>query len=120
VSGHEQRALDGTVAHLVLRAALPWEPNTHHLFPEAARARAYELLLVGYALSRSPPYAAHTQALLDVWVYGVMAYAIERTSVARGEHRPPCSICSAQEGAQPSDDGAPRATQEAIDAVYLY
>merc|ERR1712091_339623 len=42
----------GSAADLVLRAAQPWSPQTHHLFPSVARARAVELTLLGAQLSR--------------------------------------------------------------------
>ena len=37
-------AADGSPAALVLRAAQPWGPATHHLFPTASRARAVAVL----------------------------------------------------------------------------
>ena len=43
-------AADGSPAALVLRAAQPWGPQTHHLFPTASRARAVAVLQPLYAV----------------------------------------------------------------------
>ena len=70
-------------AYLVLRAAEPWSPQTHHLLPSAARARAVELMLLGVQLSHEArfekeddPGAGH--AVLDVWMAYVMPHAVQR------------------------------------------
>ena len=45
----------GASSSLVLRASLPWSPETHDLFPLPARRRAADLLLVGRMLASPPP-----------------------------------------------------------------
>ena len=55
-------------ADLVIRAAQPWSPQTHHLFPWAARTRAIELMLLGAQLER----------WTDVWMAFVVPYAVQR------------------------------------------
>jgi hypothetical protein len=57
----------------VLRAAQPWSPQTHHLFPSVARARAVELTLLGAQLSRED-----RSAVGDVWMAFVVPYAVTR------------------------------------------
>ena len=42
---------DGRAA-LIVRAAAPWSPATHALFPAAAKERAIELLWLGALLAR--------------------------------------------------------------------
>ena len=67
-------------ARLVLRAAEPWSPTNHDLFPSAARARAVELLRVGFLLSRdSERYeGAASGGLMDVWRGRIMEHVVER------------------------------------------
>ena len=72
------RAGKGTAAHYVLQAAAPWSCATHQFFPAAARERAWELVVVGYQLSRRAPFEEYSQAIMDVWLNCIMAYAIER------------------------------------------
>ena len=43
-------ATDGSPAALVLRAAQPWGPATHHLFPTASCTRAVAVLQPLYAV----------------------------------------------------------------------
>ena len=70
-------------ARLVLRAARPWSPATHALCPAPARARAVELVRIGFLLSRAPRFAgAGPQAVMDVWRAFVMPHAVERWSGA--------------------------------------
>ena len=45
------QAGEGSPANLVLKAAEPWSPSTHALFPHAARARAAEFLLPLHAVA---------------------------------------------------------------------
>ena len=71
----EPTSSKGSPAALVLRAAEPWSPSNHDLFPQTARDCAVELLLVGYRLSRE---RAHGGALLDVWVGVVMPLLLTR------------------------------------------
>lgn len=72
------RAVGGEVGQLVVRAARPWSPETHCLFPEAARAHAWEVLLLGYQLGRLPQFTMHAQALVDVWVHHLLPFAVTR------------------------------------------
>ena len=62
----EGSAPAGSAADLVLRAAEPWSPQTHQLFPSEARARAVELTLLGSQLER----------WTDVWMVFVVPYAV--------------------------------------------
>ena len=67
------------VAALVLRAAKPWSPKNHELFPKAARERAVALLLLGYRLSHGTDrFAGVEGALFDVWRTTVMSFAVTR------------------------------------------
>lgn len=68
----------GSSADLVLRAAEPWSPSTHHLFPARARARASLLVRQGWLLSRTPPFHSQAQALVDVFRELVLPHAISR------------------------------------------
>ena len=75
-------AADGGAA-LIARAAAPWSPETHALFPARAKARAVELLRVGWLLARhlhgvGAAMEATEVALRDVWLGHVMPHAIER------------------------------------------
>ena len=63
----------GSAADLVLRAAEPWSPQTHHLFPSEARARAVELWLLGVQFSRED-----RSAVGDVWMAFVVPSAVQR------------------------------------------
>ena len=69
----EGSAPAGSAADLVLRAAEPWSPQTHHLFPSEARARAVELWLLGARFSRED-----RSAVGDVWMAFVVPYAVTR------------------------------------------
>ena len=76
---------DGRAA-LIIAAAAPWSPKTHALFPALAKARAVELLRVGWLLARRfqrvCAEAAEVEgALREVWLGHVMPFAIERASV---------------------------------------
>ena len=70
-------AVDGEVSRLVLRAARPWNPDgdqrNHDLYPDAARARAIDLLRLGKQLSREPQ-----RPPLHLWVSHVMPHAVRR------------------------------------------
>lgn len=73
----------GSAAALVLRAAQPWSPHTHALFPASARARACELLRLGYQLAAQPRFAGASRQLQDVWVAHVLPHAVKRPPPAR-------------------------------------
>jgi hypothetical protein len=68
----------GSAAQLVLRAARAWSPDTHDLFPAAARERAVTLMLHGHLLVREPRFEGEAGALLDVWMAYVLPRAVER------------------------------------------
>jgi ankyrin repeat protein len=75
-------------ATLVLRAAQPWSPSVHHLFPKWARRHARDLLCIGFQLSRLPKFAREEQAIMDTWRHNVMPHVITRPDA--GRHLPPC------------------------------
>ena len=69
----------GSPADLVLKAAMPWSPRTHALFPSAVRARAVELLLVGRALAREPRFGPTVETvMIELWDDAVMPAALTR------------------------------------------
>ena len=65
-------------AALVLKAAGPWTAGTHSLFPDAARARARVLLVLGHQLSREVRFGLNSGALLDLWQDRVLPAAMAR------------------------------------------
>jgi len=69
-------AAEGSAAALVLKAAAPWSRATHELFPDAARAYAVQVLLVGHRLSRLPECETVAQAVFDLWVDQVMPHIV--------------------------------------------
>lgn len=73
-------APDGSAAHLVLKAARPWSPANHVLFPAAARARAVTLMRIGFRFSRLPRYETVAGGLFELWVAHVMPHAVARES----------------------------------------
>ena len=74
-------APDGSAAHLVLRAARPWSPQTHSLFPVAAREQAELLIVLGKLLSRQPRFETVEVALYDhVWIPSVVPLAVARNT----------------------------------------
>ena len=73
-------AAEGSAAALVLKAAAPWSCATHELFPDAARAYAVRMLLVGHHLSRLPKYEKVAQAVFDLWVEHMMPHMVARES----------------------------------------
>jgi hypothetical protein len=75
---------DGSAA-IIVAAAAPWSLKTHALFPARAKARAVELLRIGWLLARAfEETVADTSqvevAFRDVWLGHVMPIAIERSS----------------------------------------
>jgi hypothetical protein len=79
-----QGADDGRAA-LIVRAAAPWSPKTHALFPAGAKARAVEVLRIGWLqarqLKRVLADSTHVEvAFRDVWLVHIMPHAIERSS----------------------------------------
>ena len=73
-------AAEGSAAALVLKAAEPWSPASHELFPDPARAHAVQLLLVGHSLSRLPKHESVAQAIFDIWLFHVMPHVVVRES----------------------------------------
>jgi hypothetical protein len=81
--------LDDGRAALIVSAAAPWSPKTHALFPASAKARAVELLRIGWLLARQLQNlrVGATQvevAFRDTWLGHVMPQAIEYTSKCEG------------------------------------
>ena len=69
------------VTQTLQRAAQPWSMHNHDLFPDAVRARAVELLRVGYLLAQGvTSLAMMRRAWTDVWVSHVMRHALCRTT----------------------------------------
>jgi len=69
------------VTQTLQRAAQPWSMHNHDLFPDAVRARAVELLRVGYLLVQGvTSLAMMPRAWTDVWVSHVMRHALCRTT----------------------------------------
>jgi ankyrin repeat protein len=68
-------------ARLLLRAAEPWSPHNHDLFPHRVRARAVSLFMIGELLQRSQRFDGKEQAIKDVWVFFVMPHALESERV---------------------------------------
>ena len=72
------QAPDGPVASLVLKAAAPWSPATHYLFPAAARRRAWDMIKLGHLIA-SAHVEQRPRELFDVWFSTLMPLAIERS-----------------------------------------
>ncbi|EOD36805.1 hypothetical protein EMIHUDRAFT_98209 [Emiliania huxleyi CCMP1516] len=66
----------GLVASLLLEAAV-WSPRSHHTFPAEARARAAELMRIGYLFAHGSDRGRTTE-LVDVWRGHVVPFAVER------------------------------------------
>ena len=73
---------EGTAASMVLLAAQRWSPATHHLYPEVARVRAVEIMLICHRLSRKSAQGAvdgqGTGSLFDALLDRVMAELVVR------------------------------------------
>jgi hypothetical protein len=77
-------------AALIVSAAAPWSPKTHALFPAGAKARAVELLRIGWLLAGGfQSCVADARqlevAFRDAWLGHVMPLAIERPSAPAAE-----------------------------------
>jgi len=79
-------AAPGSSARLVLDASEPWSPATHSVWPDAQRARAYELFVLGRQLTRESRFTFESGALLDCWIGYVIPHALDRPA-------PPASAC---------------------------
>jgi hypothetical protein len=65
---------DKSAALLILRAAEGWLPANHDLFTAEARARAWDVMRLGYLLSTR----FKTGALVDVWRSDVLPRIVSR------------------------------------------
>ena len=72
------KVVPGDASALVLRAAAPWSPKTHHLFPEAARAQAVAAMRLGYQLAWSTRYESEACSLVDAWISYVLPNLVDR------------------------------------------
>jgi len=70
------KAHEQSPAWLVLRAAEPWSPETHHLFPAEKRERAVSLLFIGVALAYSGRFGREEQAIAECWRACVLPHAL--------------------------------------------
>ena len=65
-----------------MAASGPWSPQTHGLWPAGGRARAEELVRLGWLLSNtqhSPgPFGNEVQSIMDSWRDFVMVHALVR------------------------------------------
>ena len=74
-----QSSLDGSAAavlDVLERAAAPWSSANHDLLPAKARARAQELLVLGYRLALQPRFDGCAHAIVDVWKSSVIPQAL--------------------------------------------
>ena len=75
-------AAGSDAARLVVQAAQPWSPQTHALWPAGGRARAEELVRLGWQLAnteRCPgPFGNEAQSVMDAWRGLVMVHALVR------------------------------------------
>ncbi|EOD21290.1 hypothetical protein EMIHUDRAFT_241416 [Emiliania huxleyi CCMP1516] len=73
---------EGEAAALIRRAAAPWSPASHSLFPAPARECAVMVMRIGYQIAFSPPDDAEARpdrsALSDVWREHVLPHAVAR------------------------------------------
>ena len=79
LAGADDATPGAAAARLVLRATEPWSPANHDLFPAATRARAVELVRIGFKLSRDPRFAGECQAIMDTWRDYTMAHSVTRS-----------------------------------------
>jgi len=121
----------GNKARLVLRAAEPWSPHNHRLFPAGARARAVELCLVGCQLALDEThFPLHGAAFKDVWLRYILPNALDRNSAPGGgtaepapspvapaavDRSPPAAAPAESEGAtEAGQDSAPQSLSAQI------
>ena len=68
------------VGRLILKAA-EWSPQSHELFPEAARKRAVEVMRLGYLIAWDEERFEGEGAapgLVDLWRTHVLPHAVRR------------------------------------------
>jgi len=71
-------APEGSAADLVLSASRLWSPQTHALFPVAAREHAVAVFIAGHLLARETRFEGVAVAMLDVWMAYVLPHAVTR------------------------------------------
>ena len=69
---------EGEAAALVRRAAEPWSPASHSLFPAPARACAVALMWIGHRIAYGSPSRSELGALSDAWREHVVPHAVAR------------------------------------------
>ena len=83
------RRVESEASALVRLAVEPWSIVTHRFFPPHARARAVELLRLGYLLAWSPPLRMRqAAALVDAWRAHVLPHAVQRDEDMAIKHEP--------------------------------
>ena len=88
----QQQQPAGEAAQLILRAAQPWSPATHDLFPAAARARAVELCRLGYLLGCSERFQTESRSLIDAWCHRPDGGSVLAAAVTRDYYRWRCGM----------------------------
>lgn len=83
-SSSDQCSSSLDAARVLVRAAEPWSPHTHELFPDLARARAVELLHVGYLLAwQVLGECGEAQGFVDCWREFVLPLCVQRSESNR-------------------------------------
>ena len=72
VAAHQTGTWYNGAAQLVLDGAMQWNPQTHKLFPAAARTRAVQLLMLSYHMER----ADHMPIPLAIWVQCIIPHMV--------------------------------------------
>ena len=77
---HEETHAGNQACRLILLAADPWSPETHELWGAAHRARAVEVLKIGYLLASKHAGCAY-QSFIDAWSTHLLPLAIVHITV---------------------------------------
>ena len=72
LQSHQTGTWYNGAAQLVLDGAMQWNPQTHRLFPAAARTRAVQLLMLSYHMER----ADHMPIPLAIWVQCIIPHMV--------------------------------------------
>ena len=72
LQSHQTGTWYNGAAQLVLDGAMQWNPQTHRLFPAAARTRAVQLLMLSYHMER----ADHMLIPLAIWVQCIIPHMV--------------------------------------------
>ena len=72
LQSHQTGTWYNGAAQLVLDGAMQWNPQTHKLFPAAARTRAVQLLMLSYHMER----ADHMPIPLAIWVQCIIPHMV--------------------------------------------